>query len=213
MSPALNLKASDGSIVTGVRIAEHRFSGRMKAAQLLKIADDPRRTEDLRQRQGNTQLEDYYRLRAEVQRAFEGAKRANVESYTRYLVNLHGGADGTTPAIILFSESALPVEESDDGTGFLLIPWDQHLVAIDGETQLAARFEAANVNPTTKQDFVAVEICHGRSLDWARQSFHDLNRLGVRPNAAIGIGMDQRDPLTHITRRVEQRVPLLHPPR
>ena len=33
--------------------------------------------------------------------------------------------------------------------GFIQIPWEQRLVAIDGETQLAARYEAANIDPET----------------------------------------------------------------
>ena len=112
-----------------------------------------------------------------------------------------------SPCIILFAEQELPDAEQEDGTGFIQIPWDVQLVAIDGETQLAARFEAANINPETKDEFIPVTICHGRSIEWARQVFHDLNLLAVRPNAAVGIGMDQRDPLTHVARRVEQSVP------
>ena len=201
------LKPTDGNLVAGVRLDEHRFIGRMKAAMLLQLASDPRRTEDLRQRLGNTELETLYRLRAEVQRLFEGAKRRNVEQYARYIVGVHGGQSGMTPPIILFSEAPLPDAEQEDGTGFIQIPWGSQLVAIDGETQLAARFEAANMNPSTKNEFVPVLICHGKRLEWARQVFHDLNLLAVRPNAAVGIGMDQRDPLTHAARIVEEKVP------
>jgi DNA sulfur modification protein DndB len=111
------------------------------------------------------------------------------------------------PPIILFSEPSLLDAEEEDGTGFIQIPWDADLIAIDGETQLAARFEAANIDSSTKDAFVPVLICHGRSIDWARQVFHDLNLLAVRPNAAVGIGMDQRDPLTHVARVVEAEIP------
>ena len=95
----------------------------------------------------------------------------------------------------------------EDGTRFIQVPWDKRLVAIDGETQLAARHEAANMVPATKQEFIAVYINHGRGDQWARQAFHDLNTLGVRPNAALSLGMDARDPITHICREVERRVP------
>ena len=70
------LKPTDGYIVAGVRLDAYRFVGRMKTSQLLKIADDPRRSEDPRQREGNTELENYFRLRAEVQRLFEGDTHA-----------------------------------------------------------------------------------------------------------------------------------------
>ena len=39
-------------------------------------------------------------------------------------------------------------------------------------------------------------------MEWAKQAFHDLNLLSVRPNAATAISMDMRDPLTSITRQV-----------
>ena len=63
------------------------------------------------------------------------------------------------------------------------------------------------MDPATKQEFVAVHINHGRDEGWARQAFHDLNNLAIRPNAAISLGMDARDPLTHICREVERKVP------
>lgn len=198
-----DLNPTDGHVIEGVALSDHRFLARLKGAQLLKIAEDPRRTEDARQRQGNTQLENDFALRKSVQRLFEGAKRANVEPYAKYIVGVHTGAlRGTTPPIVLFSTAEL--KHTDNR---ILIPWDAPVVAIDGETQLAARFDAASINPDTKNDFVPVLICHSRDVEWARQVFHDLNLLSVRPNAAVGIGMDQRDLLTHVARTVEQKVP------
>jgi DNA sulfur modification protein DndB len=117
------------------------------------------------------------------------------------------GQDGMTPPIILYSEDGLEVEVDEYGKGFLQVPFDRRLVAIDGETQLAARFEAINIDPEIKREVVPVYICHGRDKGFARQCFHDLNVLGVRPNAALSIGMDARDPLTRIAREVERRVP------
>ena len=61
--------------------------------------------------------------------------------------------------------------------------------------------------PETREGFLAVYICHGFTKNWARQAFHDLNVLGVRPNTAVSIGMDARDPLTAVTRQLEKRVP------
>jgi DNA sulfur modification protein DndB len=201
------LNPTDGHIIAGAVLDEHRFMGRMRGAQLLQVAVDPRRTEDLKQVTANADLEAVRRIRMEVQRLFEGAKAKNVEPYANYIVALKAGQPGMTPPIILFTEHSLKFEETDDGTSRVLVPWGTQLVAIDGETQLAARFEAANIDGNTKQEFVPVLICHGHTLDWARQVFHDLNLLGVRPNAAIGISMDARDPLTYVARQVEHRVP------
>ena len=143
----------------------------------------------------------------EVQRLFEGAKAKNVIPYTAYIVALHEGQDGMAPPIILYSKDQMPAVDGNNGAEFIQIPWDAQLVAIDGETQLAARFEAANLVPETKNIFVSVVLCHGRSLEWARQVFHDLNLLAVRPNAAVGIGMDSRDALTRVARKVEDDLP------
>lgn len=199
---------TDGHLVAGVKLDDHRFSGRMKAAQLFQVAIDPRRTEDPRQLEGNTELENLKKIRMEIQRLFEGAKAKNVEPYAQYIVAIHSGQNGIAPPIILFSERSLLTEDNESGSGSnIQIPWDVQLVAIDGETQLAARFEAANINAETKDNFVPVIICHGRTIEWARQVFHDLNLLAVRPNAALGISMDERDPLTQVARDIEQKVP------
>jgi DndB-like DNA-sulfur modification-associated protein len=88
------------------------------------------------------------------------------------------------------------------------VPFDLRFVAIDGETQLVARIEAASMNTATKESFVPVSVIHGRPIDFARQCFHDLNLLGVRPNTAVGLSMDARDPLTSITRYVAEVVPM-----
>lgn len=201
------LNPTDGHIIAGARIDEHRFIGRVRAAQLFQIAPDPRDTENRKKADASKEVQDLLLVREEVQRLFEGQKKKNVGPYSEYIVGLTAGEDGLTPVITLFSEQPLSVEEREDGTGFIQVPWDQRLVAIDGETQLAARHEAANLQPSTKQEFVPIYVCHGRDQLWARQSFHDLNTLGVRPNAALSIGMDARDPITRVTREVERQVP------
>jgi len=201
------LNPTDGHLVSGVVLDKHRFLGRMKGAQLLQVAADPRKTEDLKQVNSSAELESLRRIRMEVQRLFEGAKARNVEPYAEYITAVNKGAPGMAPAIILFTEQDLPVDEREDGSAHAQIPYGTQLVAIDGETQLAARFVASNIDASTKLEFVPVILCHGKKIDWAQQVFHDLNLLAVRPNAAIGISMDARDPLTYVAKQVEQRVP------
>lgn len=204
------LNPTNGHIVVGTRVDDHRFVGRLMAAQLFQIAPDPRDTENKKKVDASKDLLELQGVREEVQRLFEGAKKRNVPAYADYIVELHQGGDGITPPITLYSEQTLDVEERDDGTCFVQIPWDQKLVAIDGETQLAARHEAANLEPDTKKGFVAVYICHGKDVGWARQAFHDLNTLAVRPNSALSLSMDARDPITSICREVERKVPFFH---
>ncbi|WP_162409501.1 DNA sulfur modification protein DndB [Acuticoccus sediminis] len=202
------LNPTEGHILAGVQIDEHRFLARVKSPQLFQIAPDPRDTEDKRKLAASKDAQDLREIRLKVQRLFEGAKAKNVGAQADYVISLHNGQPGITPTIILYSEA--PLETALDpqmSVGTVLIPYGVKLVAIDGETQLAARYEAANRMPETKDSAVAVYICKGLGNAWARQAFHDLNVLGVRPNAAVSIGMDARDPLTRLTSDLEARVP------
>ena len=201
-----SLNPTNGHLIAGSLLDNSRFVGRMRAAQLFQIAPDPRDAENTKKRDTNKELQDIQHIRDEVQRQFEGAKRSNVRPYAEYIVALGKGLDGITPPITLYCEHPLEFFENSDGTGLLQVPWEIRLVAIDGETQLAARHEAQSIDPETRNEFVPVYICFGRSQGWARQSFHDLNTLAVRPNTALSMGMDARDPITKVASAVEERV-------
>jgi DNA sulfur modification protein DndB len=203
------LNPTEGHIIAGTMIDDHRFVGRVRAAQLFQIAPDPRDTENKKKLDSSKELQELRGIREEVQRLFEGAKRRNVQPYSEYIVALAHGEDGITPVVTLYYSEVLKVDQREDGTAFIQVPWEGRLTAIDGETQLAARHEAANIEPSTKQEFVPIYVCHGKDELWARQCFHDLNTLGIRPNAALSIGMDARDPITRVCREVERRVPFL----
>lgn len=203
------LNPTEGHMLAGVQISQHLFLARVRATQLFQIAPDPRDAEDRKKAEASKELRDLQEIREDVQRLFAGQKAKNVPDYADYIVAVLQGQDGMTPPIILYSEDGLEIEVDEYGKGFLQVPFDRRLVAIDGETQLAARFEAINIDPETKREVVPVYVCHGRDKGFARQCFHDLNVLGVRPNAALSIGMDARDPLTRIAREIERRVPFL----
>ena len=207
LSPSIN--PTEGHVVAGVKLDDRRFAGKMCAAQLLQVTRDPRDTEK-QEATTNPDLAALKRIRGEVQRMFQGAKARNVASYAAYLEKTFLGEPGMAPPITLYSAQPLRTEEDEHGRAYLQIPFDAQIIAIDGETQLAARFQARQNNPVTAQDWVAVLICHGQGFDWARQVFYDLNTLGVQPNAALAISMDSRDALTHVARSVEKRVPFLH---
>lgn len=207
--PSTTLDPTQGHLIPGVAVNEHQFVAALPGAQLFQIVVDPRQTEDRKLVADDPNLAAVRGVRSEVQRLFEGAKKRNVPDYARYIDLVHRGEIGLTPAIILWSRETLKTEDTATGTALLQIPYDAQIVAIDGETQLAARFEAARMNPATKGDRIAVIFCHGRPANWARQAFHDVNTFGIRPNAALAIGMDARDPLTSVARMVEEEVPFL----
>jgi DNA sulfur modification protein DndB len=202
-----NLISSDGHVIPALKVSSNLYLARMKVPQLVQVAPDPRDAENRRKVEQDKDLQDLQEIRAKVQRMFLGQKAKNVEPYAEYIIAVHAGMDGMTPPIILYSERELPVDIDERyGIGFIQVPYDQKLVAIDGETQLAARYEAAQSTPSTRDEVVPVVIAHGRSKRWAQQAFHDLNVYGVRPNVALSIGMDARDPLTQVAREVENRV-------
>lgn len=201
------LLPTDGPLIASVKINDNMSLCSVPSNLLFDLAPDPREAEDKKKVAASKTLEKVAELREDVQRMFEGNKRKNVPSYAKYIVGLRLGGEGMTPPIILYSQDTLPSDHNESGLGYLQAPYGTKLIAIDGETQLAARYEAANMDPTTAKERVAVYIIHGRPKNWARQSFHDLNLLSVKPNAALGIGMDARDPLTQVARDVEMKVP------
>jgi len=202
------LSQAEGVLVAALALDEHRAIARMSGHQLFAVADDPRKAERDKDVEGDSDLEHLRAMRKEVQRFFVGAKARNVEPYARYVVNVvEGKIEGMTPAIILHSEQPLPIEKVGRDFAYIQIPWGTTLVAMDGETQLAARFLAKQMSPQTATENIPIMICHGRPLKWARQAFHDLNLLAVRPNATLGLSMDERDPITHVARLIESEVP------
>jgi len=142
-------------------------------------------------------------IRAQVQRPFESAKKANVPKYRDYIIDTAHGKPGITPAIMLYSPQQLPCEFSPEGVGHVLLPYGQPISILDGETQTAARFEGKN-DPEALKGYIAVEVVHGISPETAGQLYHDLNVLGVRPSPALAMSRDLRDVMTGITRKVAE---------
>jgi len=185
----------------------HKVIGAMPGALLEQVTYDPRIIEDKRAPDFDHRLREVAEIRREVQRLFEGVKKNNVDPYADYIGHLAADAEyGITPAIILWTPDPLQVIEVGYGLHLAVIPFGKLFVPIDGETQLAARYEAWDREETVKDQTVPVMIAHGLSSTWARQAFHDINVLGRRPNAAIAISMDNRDPATQIARELEGKV-------
>ena len=203
------LNPTSGPLLAGVKVTDQIWMCSLPANLLFQLTLDPRDAEDQKKIAASKDLQEVAELREDVQRLFDNQKKRNVPVYASYIHELHQGADGMTPPVILYSEKRLKSAFDDSGLGYLQVPWGEHLIAIDGETQLAARQEAKNIDSETSDKNVAVMVAHGFSKSWARQSFHDLNVLGVKPNTALGIGMDTRDPLTRIARSVEAAIPFL----
>lgn len=193
---------SKGHFVQGFAMDEHTFIGKVSVRQYLKMVTDPRLTEQQKVVNISEEHAAAAEIRRVVQRLFEGQKKNNVHSYADYLLNVHlEQRNGIAPVPILFT-----TENLETLSHYIVIPWGAVLVAIDGETQTAAWHAAAARNKAMLDLTIGILVCHGRPIEWARQSFHDLNALGVKPNAAVAISMDSYDAATRLARTVEDQV-------
>ena len=172
------LNPTDGHIIAGTSIDQHRPRARARRA-LFQIAPDPRDNENAeKSSMRRTRCRSCVSVREEVQRSFEGAKKRNVAPYADYIVALKEGEDGLTPRS---PSSARPCSPSrcartamDSSRCRGTSGWSPSTAR-----RPAARHEAANMVPATKQEFIAVYINHGRGDQWARQAFHDLARCSA----------------------------------
>lgn len=194
-----------GQLITGLAVDENRFVSVMKFARLERLVDDPLSASNAKVRDGSSRLTEYYDLHAEIQRAFDAGKKGNAHAYAHYIVNLINGANGDTPTIDLYTPTKLLLHPDDRNK--ILLPWGVVAVPFDGETQLAARFIAAKLDPRTKEMPVVVTITHGKPVDYARQCFHDRNAYQRRAPVPVALAMDSRDPLIQVVRAIDERVP------
>ncbi len=214
---ATELDLSAGAYIKGIKLSDKTFLAATAFQQLRTITRDP----DLLQpgsKRGNDDP-DILGERAMhelVQRALAGNKKSNVPRYTQYIEDLVlGRKPGVLPPMHLWSPEALDVV-TVGATTYVLVRNGEHLIAIDGETQLTAHHALGRstvVNPGTRashQRFpLGAVIHHGISTGDARQYFHDLNILAVRPNTSLGLAMDTQDPVMQVVGDVEAQVPAL----
>lgn len=176
---------------------------------LLTLVPDPIKGERTNHRLMDRRLSEQAELRNAVQRVLKGTQKGrNVRSYANYIAAALRGDLGrafSTPPICLWSPR--PIQMIDDGVAS--IPLGSPVVAVDGETQLAAMHEIMN-NPV---DFglnseeiptlaVPFEIYWDITVRDAQQIFHDRNLFGVPVAKTLALSMDQRDFGTTIAQRV-----------
>lgn len=199
---------SDATAVPCVQINACRVMARMRLSTLLRLTSDPRKTEKAKDRASDFRLQEAYEMRQTVQREFKGIKARNVPKFSDYLIKVEDKSiDGLAPAIKLYCPGKIIVDEREDGTAMAYISLDDELVAYDGETQLAAWFAVAAQRPDLREKLVPVDLSFGREVKWARQVWHDVNIYGSRPNAALSLSMDARDPINQVAEYVEERIP------
>lgn len=134
-----------------------------------------------------------YDLRKDIQRSFNKARRDNAQSYARYIRGLETkGAAGGCPPINLYCPTTCNIEN-----GVLEIPFRASIVAIDGETQLEARFILLDEGVEHAADWkIPVVMWHGCGDDIARQYLVDTNLYANPINSVTAMGLDRTGRLT-----------------
>lgn len=201
-----DMDLSAGTYVKGIKLDDHTFLAKTEFQQLRVITRDP----DMLQPNSKRGSDDpdilgEREIHALIQRALSGSKKSNVPNYQRYIEDVVTTAKpGVLPPMHLWSEQKLEVFPVGS-TIYLLVPNGEHLLAIDGETQLTAHHtlgRAESLHPDVKMAHrrwpLAAIVHHGVSTANARQYFHDLNVLAVRPNVSLGLGMNTQDPIMGI---------------
>jgi len=148
-------------------------------------------------------------------RAQRGINSQRVPELVNYVVgNRDDYVFSALTASIGYSEEPVEFEQYDaipGGTiGNLSIPITAPILVNDGQHRRAAIIEALKLDPTLREESIALVLFMDKGLERSQQIFADLNRYAIRPSASIGILYDHRDPVAGITRTVISRLPWLH---
>jgi DNA sulfur modification protein DndB len=208
-APELDLSA--GQYVRGIELNDHTFIAVTSFQQLKVITRDPALLQIGAKRPGSDadDLEHEATIHELIQRALTGSKSRNVGPYKDYIARIVQGETGVLPPMHLWSPDSLVIAKHGAST-YSLVPSGEHLLAIDGETQLTAHYRLdsdAGLSPEIRKahrEFrLGAIVHHGVEVVAARQYFHDLNVLAVRPNTSLGLSMDTNDPLMRVVGDVE----------
>jgi DNA sulfur modification protein DndB len=217
ITTSTELDLSAGAYVKGVNLSTTCFLATTTFQQLRTITRNPDVLQPGSKRgSDDPAIADERAIHELIQRAMTGNKKSNVPRYTRYIEELvRGESPGVLPPMHLWSSAKLEVV-TVGATTYALVPNGEHLLAIDGETQLAAHHalgRTATVDAETRtlhrQFPLAAIVHHDIATRTARQYFHDLNLLAVKPNTSLGLAMDTKDPVMQVVGDVESTVELL----
>ena len=208
---ALDVPADEGRVIYGSVVSATEFQATLRPPLFRVLAPDPARLETKGLDVHNPELVGVAEMRRRVQRLIERAKKTNVPDYASYIREKARSGDGFTPQIVLWSPTVLhTVIDESTGLGAIVIPDEMRLIAIDGDTQTAARHLARReFADMPDSERIKVVILHGISIQAAQQVFHDANAKGVKVSTSLAIGFDNRDPVTRLVKLIEAQTPEL----
>jgi hypothetical protein len=213
------MSLSDANYLQGFLHPDRSFDCSMTTNTIQQLVHNPLDLDNDKFVEQHPELAELANARREIQRRFKGAKKANVPSYRTYLIRHQEATqrasqsddsdlyEGVCPLVTLWTPETLgtrklKVEASFDASvDVLTVPHRVRFIAIDGETQLAARFEAMQ---QLGQDLVRVAIHFGKPASWAIAAFVDLNTRMVTPSKEEAITRLHEDILTRTARELAE---------
>jgi hypothetical protein len=177
-----------GHILSGNPVTDNKFQGVTSLNQIenygLKrpsMVENARSTDSVSVRKAKA-------MHDQMNRRFDASRLHRAVLYRDYIffVEIQNQMGGT-PAITLWFPDML--QETEDG---VVIPYNSHLTAIDGETQLESRFmlrdgitpgkigrtmlgEERDEVPESGNNRIAITLYHGVSIEHAQQILRDYN--------------------------------------
>jgi len=129
-------------------------------------------------------------LRQIVQRLWDKQRVTRAGLYKTYIGRLMDGTVmGDTPPVTLFIPD---LGEVDENAREIEFSYTSPAIAIDGETQLQARFDLRSERPETGDVPFAITIHHGISEDHAMKVLHDFNHY-AKPISEAKLGVKNID--------------------
>lgn len=97
---------------------------------------------------------------------------------------------------------------SDSDLGILDISMDAKFLINDGQHRRAAIEEALKVNPGLENETISIVFFKDNGLKRSQQMFADLNKHAVNTTKSIGILYDDRDPLSLLSKKIVNTIPV-----
>ncbi len=219
---AAELDLSAGAYIKGVALDDATFMAATAFQQLRTVTRDPEWLQPgSRKGDDDPSIAEERAMHELIQRALAGNKKSNAVRYQQYIEELvRERLSGLQPPKVLppmhlWSRARLEVY-TVGATTYILVPNGEHLFAIDGETQLTAHHalsRSSTLDSETRSQHLKLPlgavVHHGVPTGIARQFFHDLNILAVRPNTSLGLSMDTQDPIMQVVGDVEAGIAML----
>jgi DNA sulfur modification protein DndB len=203
------LDLAAGTHIKGIKLDDHTFFVSTSFQQLRVLTRNPEVLQmTSKSGEDDPDIMGERVIHEMIQRVLAGGKKKNVEAYRDYISEVVTRQRvGVLPPMHLWSEQAREIVTMGSSV-YLLVPSGEHLLAIDGETQLTAHHQLArSADPNTKamhlQWPLSAVVHHGIDTETAGQYFHDLNVLSIRPNVSLGLGMNTQDPVMGIVNSIE----------